>query len=111
MARNWSFLLLIVLSLLATTTAHAREYVSVESASSSTACGGLDHDGADGSSDVEPDKGVPHHHGACHAHVFGMPSTADLEAASAAVGQMPIAGQDFTPPSGSVDPAQRPPNA
>ncbi|WP_347271415.1 hypothetical protein [Rhizorhabdus histidinilytica] len=101
------FLCLIATSLAATTTTHAREWIS----ETTLECSGAVHsDGDADQSQGDGDKAVPHHHGSCHGPAAPVPVNMALDHA-VDTGSDYIGRGVAALPSRALDPALRPPQA
>lgn len=102
------FLVLIAASVMVSATVHASELpreVMID-------CGGSVHgDGDADQSQGDSDKATPHHHGTCHSSAMAVPPATMLTDAWTSREQRPAARSDQAPPSGTIAPGLRPPNA
>jgi hypothetical protein len=108
MLRHLGLLLLglLVCSLIATATVHARETPDAPAIS----CGGEAHIEGDGDEvPADADQGVPHHHGNCHGHAFAVETNTPAAAERRHRSSQIIAWRGQSLASVSVDPALRPP--
>lgn len=99
---------LLVSSLLATTTIHARE---TPYAPTMECSGAVHHDGDADQSSGDADRAVPHHHGGCHGHHISL--AAGTVSSDAVVGgaDLLLAFNPVALAHSAVDPALRPPIA
>lgn len=101
-------LVLIASSLVMMATTHAREFP----AETVIDCRGQIHvEGDADRSSGDADKGIPHHHGTCHASAMDVPASDGLFAYVRDAGQSTRLSVDLAPPSRRVAPDLRPPNA
>ncbi|MHA3793464.1 hypothetical protein [Sphingomonas sp. YL-JM2C] len=101
------FLCLIATSLVATTTTHAREWIS----ETTIECSGAVHsDGDADQSQGDSDKAMPHHHGSCHGPAAPVPASMALDHGVATASDY-VGRRAAALPSRALDPALRPPQA
>jgi hypothetical protein len=107
--RLWSFLLVaIASSLMISAAVHAREIPM----QGMIECSGAVHsDGDADQSSGDSDKGMPHHHGTCHAQPLDLRAAGELTSVSRQADLRPFAARDEAIASRLVDPALRPPAA
>ncbi len=101
-------LCLLTASLVATTVVHAREFSSAPTIE----CSGFVHsDGDADHSQADSDRGIPHHHGNCHAAPLFMPAQHDASTLKINLTEPALMPSFGVSRHWLVDPALRPPIA